>query len=195
MNRVFIRHGSYHIDLGRDENGKRQSKVLCRVSEGESELYAALARFTRPTATTVCDLLDSFLIHGLKELAPPTQVSYRGYIERQLKPVFGEMEPDDIEPYHIAQYLERRKERAKVGANKEIGCLASAFQYGMRNGLCTRNPCRGVRRNKTRPKDRYVRDGEFRASFDVSSDHIQDLMAGIYLMGLRQSTQISRTSR
>jgi site-specific recombinase XerD len=185
MSKVFIKHGSYHIDLGRDDKGKRRSKKLSRLADGESALFAALAQVTRPKATTVSDLLDSFMIHGLKELAPTTQESYRGYIERQLKPVFGEMSPDDIEPVHVAQYLERRKEKAHVGANKEMGCLASAFQYGMRNGLCNGNPCRGVRRNRTRPKDRYVRHEEFRKSFDASSDHVQDLMAGIYLMGLR----------
>ena len=96
----------------RDENRKRRSKVLCRISDGESALYAALAEITRPKATTVSDLLDSFMIHGLKELAPTTQESYRGYINRQLKPLFGDMQPDDIEPYHIAQYLEKRKGKA-----------------------------------------------------------------------------------
>ncbi len=187
MNKVFIRNGSYHIDLGRDENRKRQSKKLSRVTDGEPALYRALARFTDPKATTVADLLDSFLIHGLKELAPSTQTSYRGYVARQLKPVFGEQEPNDVEPSHIAQYLERRKGKARVGANKEIGCFASAFQYGMRNGLCSRNPCRGVRRNKTTPKDRYIRHDEFLAYFEPAPDHVQDLMAGMYLMELRPS--------
>ena len=185
MSRVFERYGSYHIDLGRDENGKRRSKKLCRVSDGESALYAALARITRPSASTTADLLDSFLVHGMTELAPRTQADYRGYIARQLKPVFGEMAPDDIESTEIAQYFERRKPVARSSANKEIACLASAFQYGLRNGLCSRDPTKGVKRNRVKPKDRYVRHDEFLAYFNASPDHVQDLMAGIYLMGLR----------
>src|SRR5690606_41192262 len=81
--RVFIRHGSYHYDIGRDETGKRRSTVLCRVTDGENELYAALARVTKPKAATIADLLDSFMVHGMTELAPVTQKDYRGYIKRQ----------------------------------------------------------------------------------------------------------------
>jgi integrase len=186
MAKVFIRNGAYNIDLGRDENGKRRQKKLCRVSDGEPALFRALARITDPKSTSVSELLDSFLIHGMRDLAPETQKTYRGYIERQLRKVFGEMSPDDIEPFHIAQYLEKRKNMgAAIVANKETGCLASAFQYGMRNGFCTSNPCRGVRRNKTKPKDRYVRHDEFLAYFNAAPEHVQDLMAGMYLMELR----------
>lgn len=182
---MFIRHGSYHIDLGRDENGKRRSKMLSRVADGESVLYAALSRLTRPGARTVGDLLDSFQIHGMKELSPATQRDYRGYIRRQLKPVFGEMEPDAVETTDVAQYLERRKEKARSVANKEIACLASAYQYGLRNGLCSRDPTKGVKRNKVRPRERYVRHEEFLPVFEAAPEWLQDVMAGIYLMELR----------
>ena len=183
VSRVFSRNGSWHIDMGRDDDGKRRSRKLCRIAEGESALYSALAKVTRPRAQTVGDLLDSFQIHKLKELAPSTQKDYRGYIDRHLKPVFEDATPDEVEPVHVAQYLEKRS--AKKVANKEIACLSSAFEYGMRIGLCTRNPCRGVRRNKVKPKDRYVRDEQYLLYFDAAQAHVQDLMAGIYLMELR----------
>ncbi len=186
MTKVFIRHGSYHVDLGRDENGKRRSKVLCRVSYGETALYSALAKHTRPQATTIDDLLDSFVLHGMTDLAPSTQRCYRTYVDKSLRKVFGDMAPEDVERVHIAQYLERRKKKkAGASANKEIACLASAFQHGLRNGLCSRDPTKGVKRNKVRPKDRYVRHDEFLAYFEKAPDHVQDLMAGIYLMELR----------
>lgn len=194
--RVFIRHGSYHYDLGRDETGKRRSTVLCRVTDGESELYAALARVTRPAATTVADLLDSFMVHGMKELSPTTQKDYRGYITRQLRKVFGDLDPADVETQHIAQYLEKRKEKARSVANKEIACLASAFQYGLRNGLCSHDPTKGVKRNKVRPKHRYVRHDEFETFLALAPEYLQDIMAGIYLMELRphEARDLRRTS-
>ncbi len=186
MNKVFIRHGSYYIDLGRDAAGKRQSKKLCRVSDGETALYTTLAKHTRPKATTISDLLDSFLVYGMMDLAPSTQRCYRTYIDNYLRSVFGEMNPGDVERVHIAQYLEKRKKgNAGASANKEIACLASAFQYGLRNALCFHDPTKGIRRNKVKPKDRYVRDDEFLAYFDNAPEHVQDLMAGIYLMELR----------
>lgn len=184
MAKVFVRNGAYHVDLGRDEDGRRRSKKLCRVSDGESALYAALASHTKPKATTMADLLDSFLIHGIRELAPRTQLDYRNYA-KTLKPVFGDMDPNDVRRVDIAQYLERRKAKARAGANKEVACLASAFQYGMRLGLCEQDPTKGVKRNKVKPKDRYVRHDEFLAYFNAAPEHVQDLMACIYLMGLR----------
>ncbi len=186
MSKVFIRHGSYHIDLGRDADGKRRSKTLSRISDGETALYSALEKHTRPQATTVDDLLDSYAIHGMTDLAPSTQRCYTKYIDNYLRGVFGEMNPVDVESVQIAQYLEKRKKgNAAASANKEIACLASAFQYGLRNGLCSHDPTKGVKRNKVRPKDRYVRHDEFLAYFEKAPDHVQDLMAGIYLMELR----------
>lgn len=196
IERVFIRHNSYHYDLGRDENGKRRSTVLCRVTDGEAELYAALARITRPKARTIAELLDSFMIHGMSELAPVTQKDYRGYIKRQLRPIFGEMAPEDLETPHVAQYLEKRKKTARSVANKEMACLASAFQYGMRAGLCSSDPTKGVKRNKVKPKHRYVRHDEFHLYFNAAPDCLKDLMAGIYLMVLRpgEARNLKRSS-
>lgn len=185
MSRVFERYGSYHIDLGRDENGKRRSKKLCRVSDGESALYAALAEHTKPNATTVSDLLRSFKLFGMNELSPRTQADYRGYIDNQLDPIFGHMEPDEVTRVHCAQYLERRKPKARSGANKEIACFASAFQYGMRVGLCSNDPTKGVKRNKVKPRKRYVRHDEFLLYFNAAPIELQDIMAAIYLMELR----------
>lgn len=194
--RVFIRHGSYHYDIGRDETGKRRSTVLCRVTDGENELYAALARVTKPKAATIADLLDSFMVHGMGELAPVTQKDYRGYIKRQLRPIFGEMSPEDLETPHVAQYLEKRKKTARSVANKEVACLASAFQYGLRVGLCSADPTKGVKRNKVKPKHRYVRHDEFLTHFEAAPDELQDIMAGIYLMILRphEARDLKRSS-
>ena len=72
-----------------------------------------------------------------------------------------------------------------MSANKEIAALSSAFEYGQRMGMSNGNPCRQVRRNKTKPKDRYVRDDEFLAVFNAAPEFLQDYMAGCYLMGLR----------
>ena len=182
VDRVFIRHGSYHYDLGRDENGKRRSMVLCRISDGEHAVYAALARIVKPGARTVREMYESFLTHGTADLAPRTRLDYVTYKEA-LYAVFGDCDPDDVESHEIAQYLEKRT--AKKLANKEVAALSSAYNHAMRRGLVKRNPCRGVRRNKVKPRDRYVRHDEFLAVFNASPEHVQDLMAGIYLMVIR----------
>lgn len=186
IERVFERHGSYHLDLGRDETGKRRSKVLCRVADGEAALYAALAKYTTEHSTTMAQLFDAFQMFGVRDLAPATQRDYRGYIKRALKPVFGAMAPDDVTSVDVAKYLERRKRQGHgpIG-NKEIACLSSVFQYAIRNGMASKDPTKGVRRNRTRPRDRYVRDEEYEAYLRAAPEWVQDLMQAIYLAGLR----------
>jgi hypothetical protein len=186
IERVFARHGAWHYDFGRDETGTRKSVRLVRFEDGEAALYKALAKIISPTAPTIRDLLTSFKLHGMGDLAPRTQLDYCNYIDRQLDPTFGDMEPDELETVDCAKYLKLRKHAgAAVSANKEMACLSSAFQYGLSEGLCQRNPCRGIRRNKTRARTRYVRNDEFLLYFDAAPDYLQDLLAGIYLMELR----------
>lgn len=194
--RVFTRHGSYHYDLGRDEQGKRRSKVLCRVVDGEHAMYAALAELIRPKAVTIADLLTTYYARGMLELAPRTQLDYLRY-GAKLTRHFGHMAPASLRPMHVAQYLEGRKlSGAGKLANKEVACLSSAFEYGQRIGLCDGNPCRGVRRNKTKARERYVRHDEFLLYFNAAPDHLQDIIAGIYLMELRphEARDMLRTS-
>jgi hypothetical protein len=155
--KVYIKHGRYYYDLGRDENRRRKGRALSRVSEGEHALYKALARIHSPNAKTVADMLDSFLAEGMNNLSPATQRDYLGYIRRALRPAFGDMDPADVKPSDIAQYLEFREQGgAGVVANREVACLSSAFNFAMRRGWVELNPCRGARRNREKPKDRYV---------------------------------------
>lgn len=185
--KVRAKNGAYHYDLGRDETGKRRWKKLCRISDGEHALYKALANITSPRSRTLNDLFDRFLARGMASLAPATQRDYAGYIGRSLRLVFGETAPDDVTSSHVSQYLQRRLEGGSgVVANREIACLSSVYNYGMRLGLCERNPCHGVRRNPQPPRTRYIQDTEFRKAFDAAPEEFQDFMAGLYLTGLRQ---------
>lgn len=189
---VFERYGSYHLDLGRID-GQRKSKKLSRVADGESALYDALAKAKQPGGHLLEDLFDDFVMFGMDELAENTKTDYRGYIKRTLRPKLGKMQPDEVEPSHVAQLLEKRRKgdlkagirKAPVVANKEIACLSSVFQWGIRQGRCKVDPTRGIRRNKVKPRDRYPRHAEFLSHFEASPEWLQDIIAGIYLMELR----------
>jgi integrase len=130
------------------------------------------------------------------ELSPRTQKDYFRSAHKRLIPVFGHLDPADLETSDVAQYLEGRKEKARVSANKEMACLSSAYEYGLRMGLVKSNPCRGVRRNKVRPRRRYVEDAEFLAVFNAAPEWFQDYMSGVYLMGVRpqEARDLLRTS-
>lgn len=72
-------------------------------------------------------------------------------------------------------------------ANREVACLSSVFNFGMRSGDCQSNPCHGVRRNPQPPRTRYIEHEEFRAAIDGAPEAFQDFLAALYLTGLRQS--------
>jgi integrase len=142
---------------------------------------------------TLDDVFDQYIAKALPDLSPTTQRDYLGFINGRkagdtgvLRLVFGESLPDDIEPTHIAQFLRMRAENgAAVTGNRERSCLSSVFNFAMRMGLASRNPCHGVKRNPEKPKTRYVRNDEYLAAFEAAEEYVQDLMAVIYLMGLR----------
>jgi integrase len=185
--KVSLRHGAYHYDLGRDEAGKRRSKMLCRVDDGEAALYKAIADLLKPRGRTLGEIFWSFMAKGMRDLAPRTQKDYRKYLQGPLEMVFCETHPDDVDDTHVAQYLSRRADQgAPVVANREIACLSSVYNFAMRRGLARRNPCRGVARNREKPRNRYVRDQEFVKPFEEAPPAFQDLMAALYLTGLRQ---------
>lgn len=186
LSRVREKHGSYYYDAGKDETGKRRWIKLCRIAEGELALYKALARVLESAPRTLGETFDAFLGAGLSELSPATQRDYAGYIRRTLRPVFEHVPLGEISPSEVAQYLELRAlQGAAVVANREIACLSSVYNFAMRRGWVDHNPCRGARRNRERPKHRYVRDSEFLAAFEAAPEPLQDFMAVLYLTGLR----------
>lgn len=187
IERVFPRHNAWHYDLGRDESGVRRSKMLARFDEGEAAVYAALAKLITPKATTIADMLLAFrMSFEFRELAVRTRFDYSKYIDGALIPTFGHMAPAELTTAECAQWLRLEKLRgAGSQANKKMACLSSAYQFALGTGLAESNPCRGIRRNKTRARDRYVRHDEFLLYFDPAPACLQDLMAGIYLMVLR----------
>lgn len=188
--RVRVKNGAYHYDLGRDEHGRRRWKKLCRISDGEAALYRELANVTTPRAGTLNAVFDAFLgSTAYRELASRTQKDYMSYINGNLRTVFGETAPDQVHSGHIAQYLQHRLDSgAGKLANKEIACLSSVYNFGMRHEQFNiqANPCKGVRRNKRSDRDRYIENDEFLKAFDAAPEAFQDFLAGLYLTGLRQ---------
>jgi site-specific recombinase XerD len=101
------------------------------------------------------------------------------------------MAPDDLEPTHIAQYLERRKLKGvAVSGNRERACLSSVFEFAMRRGWVNRNPCRGVRRNREAPRKTLIESKDLRATLDRAPPHFARVMAFAYLTGVRMTDAI-----
>ena len=114
-------------------------------------------------------------------LALVTINDYETSIEKHVIPVFGKMRPTDFRPAFVAQYLDRAKKACRaIRGNRDMAALGSAFNHGMVLGLVESNPCRGVKRNKERPRTRSVRVAEFNAFIA----HAKAKGGSAYLVGL-----------
>jgi site-specific recombinase XerD len=106
---------------------------------------------------------------------------------------FGHIRLGMLKSSQIAVWLETRRKAGKgaIRANREFAVLASVHKFGMRQGWVEANPCRGVPRNKERPRSRVVTDAEFLEGFNRAPEAFQDLIAAAYLSGVRQTDIVS----
>lgn len=178
---VREKHGSWHYVV------QHKWTKLCRVTEGRAQLYLRLFDVAGATPGSVWHLLLMYMQHGMSDLAESTQAHYRNDCLRLLHH-FGHFQNAEVEPTHIAQFLEWSKDnhRATCG-NREKAVLASAFEYGMRKGWATFNPCRGVRRNQESPSNVYVEHDALVSEVDRAPPELKALYGVAYLLGIRQT--------
>jgi integrase len=84
---------------------------------------------------------------------------------------FGAMPPEAIKPKHVYTFLLNRAVRgAPAKANKEIALLSAVLEYGRRLGELEVNPCRGIKYNKTRPRQKYVEARDLELALQVARE-------------------------
>lgn len=185
---VQVKNGRYY--LVKSVSGKRKWFGLSLVSDGETRLKDSLAALEHGAVISIADLLRAYLRDGTADIRAVTK---RGYAlmcadESQLVWTFGQMRIESLTTADVAKYLEKRKRASRAhGGNRERAVLSAAYEFGMRNGFATSNPCRGVRRNKEKPRKRYVTTDELQAAVDKSPAQFQELLFAAWLTGLRQA--------
>jgi integrase len=94
--------------------------------------------------------------------------------------------PNDVEPTHIAQFLEQCESTgAAVVGNRAKAALSSVYEFAMRKGWAKHNPCRGVRRNKERASTVYIESAALGSTIDRAPDHFARVMQLAYITGMR----------
>lgn len=100
--------------------------------------------------------------------------------------VFGHMNPKNIKPKHIYQYIDARGQTSKIRANREKSLLSNVFTYLIRWGIVEVNPCRSVQAFSEKPRTRYVADWEYEAVFNLAPPIIQAAMEIAVITSMRQ---------
>ena len=172
--------------LVRDENGIKETPEI------KAELLIAFdkAKSSIGAKDKVSDLMDSyFSSRQFKSLSMRSQADQRGY-RKIVEPVFGNMPSKNVRQYHVRIFMDKRGEKYQVNANRCHSFLSTLFAWGLERRYCEINPCKGVRKFKETPRDRYVDDDEYNIVYEVAANHssyayIAPLMEFIYLCRLR----------
>jgi integrase len=147
-------------------------------------IWAEREGASQKTGSTANHMIDRYVLEILPKLALKTQ-DERTRQSKKLKQVFGPVLLSDIEPHHIAAYLDQRE--SKIAANREITFLSSMFSYAMRWGWCKFNPCTGVRRNTEKKRTRYITDEELKFLMSEASEQMACIIELAYLTAIRKS--------
>jgi len=178
--RVYKKHGAYYF-IDKDKKWHRLGK----------DFYEAMIKYAELNdqdipCTTLSPIIDRYLKEIIPNKAPSTQRTNFEEV-KLLRGVFGHMKPEEVEPQDIYKYMDARQ--APIRANRELALLSNIYSYAIRWGYAKDNPCKLVKRNKEKPRDRYVTDKEFWAVYDIAeySPVIQVAMMLTAITGLRST--------
>lgn len=177
---------------GRDENNKR---VEIPLGLDLNEAKRKWAEFECKPAPIETGLLKYIFEKYENEVIPlkgaRTQID-NSWCLKQLRPVFDKTHVDAITPQHIAIYRDKRT--AKIRANREIALLSHIFNLAREWGFTKKeNPCRGVRKNKEKPRDFYVDEQVWSAVYSSAPTELQDAMDLAYFTGQRPADVLKMT--
>ncbi|HCI52450.1 MAG TPA: integrase [Gallionella sp.] len=180
--RVYFKHGAYYfvntenkwIPLGKEYGIAMQKwAAMLQPVIGKQRLSS---------------VMDTYIKEELPSRKPLTQTDYLTSLAL-LRPIFGEMFPEDIEPKDIYAFMRMRN--APVRSNRDVAVLSNVMNQAIKMGLINTNPCKQVRRNVENPRTREVLDSEIVAFLPHCPEWLQAYIRLKLLTGLRQGDMLS----
>ena len=175
--RVYLHHGSYFYV---DHAGKWH-----RLGKTLGHAYRALAKFVDGgPCRTMAALFDRYMVEVVPTKAPRTQRD-NGYEMKPLRVVFADMDPRQFKPRHGYAYFNERKKTSLKRAGAELALLSHVFTKAVEWGVVDANPCKEIRKERPKPRCRYVTETEYRAAYEIMPPMLQCAMDLAVLTGLR----------
>lgn len=140
---------------------------------------------------TMNDLFDKYTIECIPNLQPRSQRDYRSII-KILRGPFGPKLPREVKPRNVVDFINVPKGR--IHRNRMVTILSTVFKKAIGKWCIEddlRNPCTGVERWPTKPRDRYVTTEEFDAFRATTRPQVQIAMDLALLTGQRQGDLIN----
>lgn len=170
--------------LGKTDAGNPTRITLGTDLNEAKRRWAELERVPEPVET---GLMRYIFDRYEREIIPTKAVSTQELNRRELRwlrMVFDNAPISQISPQHIAQYRDNRS--AKTRANREIALFSHIFNLAREWGYTDReNPCRGVRKNKEKPRRYYAEHEVVRQVLEHGDQALKDAAELCYLTGQR----------
>ena len=177
--RVYQRHGAYYF-VDRDSKWHPLGKTL-------QEMYHGLAEFLgNGPIGSFNDLFDRYVVEVLPDKAPRTQRDNL-YEFKLLRASLGRMDPRGFKPRHGYAYYNERKKTSLKRAHAELALLSHVFTKAVEWGVVDWNPCKEIRKERPKPRDRYVTDEEYQAAYAKMTEMLECAMDLAVLTGLRNA--------
>lgn len=141
------------------------------------------------TMTTISDMLRRYREEEMPNLAPRTRKDYVRHLAT-LDKAFGHYGIDELRPKDIGLFL--RVPKGKIQRNRQVAVLSAIYSLAVGSWfVAENNPCLRVKRNPSKPRDRYITDAEFAVVYWMAPDSVQLAMSLALLTGQRQGDIIS----
>ncbi|MGI8440464.1 MAG: tyrosine-type recombinase/integrase [Thermoleophilaceae bacterium] len=179
---LFVNHGAWYAQFRVDGRLVKRKVGPTRAPGSREGLTRAQAerelRRLRESVVAVVSTHDRLsvgeagerLVAHLEVLGrkPATIRSYRSLLATHLVPHFGTTALHRVEPADVERLiaLKRREGQAPKMTLNVLGFLHSVFEFGLRRGWCSRNPCKLVDKPGTEdgdPEIRFLDQGELEA--------------------------------
>ena len=150
--RALGRHG----ELSCEEARKLASALIDRIRRGEETAPAE--------ELTVAALAERFMrVHVVEHCKPLTIEWYRRILEKHVLPVLGETRIADVGGAEVSELHHHLRKKPRT-ADMAVDVLSRMFTLAEAWGLAPpgENPCRGLRRYRRSPRERFLAPEEFR---------------------------------
>ena len=153
-----------HGVISADEARRRGASMLTRIKAGAEPNPGPKPGPHPGGGPTVAELAERYLReHVAVRCKPATAKGYRQVIGGNVVPALGKLPVSALGRVHVAD-LHYRLRKTPVAANEAVGALSRMLNRAEAWGLVPAgsNPCRYVRRYRTRPLERFLTEEEFR---------------------------------
>lgn len=140
---------------------------------------------------TMNELFTRYEAECLPEIQPRTARDYLNILSI-LRHHFGHLEPKEVTPRLVVNFLD--VPTGRVHRNRMVTILSTVFKKAIGKWCIEddlRNPCDGVERWPTKPRDRYVTDEEFQGMRAISCPQVQIAMDLALFTGQRQGDLVN----